>query len=258
MADRKISELTALTDLDGTEEFVVASAGTTKKISAEDLAGALGGGGVGGSPVDIPPETPDAFDDEFDDSASLSDWTVFGDAYTTEDINTTIPGRLYLFRSAGANSKNSGRYKAIPAFPSTFLVKQGAGAARENYHRGNSVVVLPTGTITDSSPCWEIGQTWADQHMVNWSRMSNLSSFATGGSVGWGQFRPAALYIRISFVNNRSLKAEWSMDGIAWLTILGPGYDPGWDMDKIGWTTTKESGGTYPVQTSIDYFRRIA
>lgn len=43
MADTKISELDAITTLDGTEEFVVADGGTTKKITAADVSTELGG-----------------------------------------------------------------------------------------------------------------------------------------------------------------------------------------------------------------------
>jgi hypothetical protein len=46
VADTKISDLDAITTLDGTEEFVVADGGTTKKIAASDLSTELGGGGA--------------------------------------------------------------------------------------------------------------------------------------------------------------------------------------------------------------------
>lgn len=44
MADTKISDLTAVTSLVGTDEFVLARSGATKKITATDLAGSLGSG----------------------------------------------------------------------------------------------------------------------------------------------------------------------------------------------------------------------
>lgn len=42
MADTKISELDAITTLDGTEEFVVADGGTTKKITSANVSAQLG------------------------------------------------------------------------------------------------------------------------------------------------------------------------------------------------------------------------
>jgi hypothetical protein len=43
MADTKISALSAVTDVQATDEFVLARAGTTKKIDASDLATGLSG-----------------------------------------------------------------------------------------------------------------------------------------------------------------------------------------------------------------------
>ncbi|MDF2751653.1 MAG: hypothetical protein K0S82_35 [Gaiellaceae bacterium] len=45
MADLKISELGAVTDVQDTDEFVLARAGTTKKIDGVDLRAEMGGGG---------------------------------------------------------------------------------------------------------------------------------------------------------------------------------------------------------------------
>jgi hypothetical protein len=46
MADTKISDLAAVTGLIGTDEFVLARSGDTKKIDATDLAASIGGGGL--------------------------------------------------------------------------------------------------------------------------------------------------------------------------------------------------------------------
>lgn len=45
MADQKISELTAVTTLNDTDEFVLARSGTTRKITKADLATEVGGTG---------------------------------------------------------------------------------------------------------------------------------------------------------------------------------------------------------------------
>jgi hypothetical protein len=47
MADSKISDLTAKTTLAGTEEFVIADSGASKKITASDLESAIGSGSGG-------------------------------------------------------------------------------------------------------------------------------------------------------------------------------------------------------------------
>jgi hypothetical protein len=44
VADSKISDLSAVTDVQATDEYVLARAGTSKKIDASDLAAGLGGG----------------------------------------------------------------------------------------------------------------------------------------------------------------------------------------------------------------------
>ena len=48
MADSKISALPAVTSLVGTDEFVIATSGASKKITAANLQTAIGGGGGGG------------------------------------------------------------------------------------------------------------------------------------------------------------------------------------------------------------------
>lgn len=237
--------------------------GTSGPPGLDGLDGAPGISTGGGwfSPVDAPPASPNAFDDEFTSSGSLSGWTAFGQTNTVTDINTTVPGRLYVHRNANiGGAKTGGYYKAIST-SGTYLVKCGATNARENYHRGNVVCILPTGAISDSSPVVQIGQFYVNGLDIVATRMSDLSTYATTvfdfGSAGTVGERPAALYVKLKFNSATSVDIDISHDGIAWMSGV-TAYNPGWNMDKIGWGVSEESGTTYPVTTSWDYFRKIA
>lgn len=229
-------------------------------LPIQDAAAAItiGAGGVSFySPLDEPPGTPDAFDDEFDDSTSLSDWTAFGTGtLATEDVDTTVPGRLYLAMTAGADSNPTGRYKAIST-TGTYLVKIGATSGRENYHRCGCVYILPAGAITGSSPCLILGWVYAGSLNVELDRHSALATYQDQPFQGgvWG--RLPALYARIAFASATSVTVDYSPDGIVWARAV-TAYNPGWNMDKIGYGVSKENGGSTGFEVTFDYFRKIA
>ena len=61
MADKKISQLTTLSELSGDEQFPVAKDGSNYKVSVEDLQKKISGGGGGGTPA-TPIQTKDIAD----------------------------------------------------------------------------------------------------------------------------------------------------------------------------------------------------
>lgn len=100
-ADLQISELDELTSLDGTEEFVVADSGTSKKITAENLGTAIGRAGYGtslpGSPADgeefilVDSTTDPSYQWRFRynaGSSSAYEWEFIGGAPVVKEVAT--------------------------------------------------------------------------------------------------------------------------------------------------------------------------
>lgn len=79
MADEKISGLSAITTLAGTEEFVVAASGATKKITAANLETQLGGGLFDAYAVIRDEKT-----------ANTAGGTATSGAWRTRDLNTEL------------------------------------------------------------------------------------------------------------------------------------------------------------------------
>jgi hypothetical protein len=247
-----IASLPEITSLDGTEEFPLnEGGGLTRKITAANMASYFGGDGY--SPADTPPGSPDTFDDEFTDSTSLSDWTAYGDALDIEDIDTTITGRLYAQRtySGSANAKVSGRYKAIST-SGTYDVAIGRAQGNGN-GRSGCVVILGTGTISDSSPVALFGwiQGSSTLQLVRHSALATWAENVTSLSIAYPK-----LYLRLKFNSATSVDLSYSLDGIVWHSFQSA-YNPGWNMDKIGWGISTE-GATISSFCTYDWFRKVA
>lgn len=107
MPDLKISQYSPITSLADTDELIVASSGTTKKVNGSNLKQTFG--------VDPVQETLGAPNTAFEfNTNSLSGLTALGAAPAVEDAHTTVPGHYYI-RDAGANWV--GRYvAATPPF----------------------------------------------------------------------------------------------------------------------------------------------
>ena len=78
MGNKKISELTPITSIDGSEEVPIRKAGTTNKITANDLLKPRVVTQVGGNVINIDPTTTDAFLMTLDENVTL-DYMVNGD-----------------------------------------------------------------------------------------------------------------------------------------------------------------------------------
>lgn len=220
------------------------------------LAGTGGGGGSGGWPpgsIHALPGSPNAFDAEFD-SSDLTAWTAYGTALDTEDADTTREHYLYIKRAAHT-ATISGRYKAV-TIPGTYVGHIGWSTGRANYHRAGGFAILPTGAITSTSPCVYVGWGFNGQPNIAIFRHSQLAVWQNDiVTINLGFYPPNA-YVRLTFASATSLKAEWSLDGYAWREFVS-GYNPGWNMDKIGWAMSSE-GGTVPLECSYDFIRRTA
>ena len=121
MADSKISDLTAVTSLVGTDEFVLARTGATKKVAAVDLFAAITGTTI----VTSLPGSPADGDEVYlklgsGDTAIL--WHMKYDSSITDSYKWRYLGGPPLFSyTATSENRNSGTYAVLSSLPSVTL-----------------------------------------------------------------------------------------------------------------------------------------
>jgi hypothetical protein len=199
--DTKISDLSAITTLDGTEEFVVADSGTTKKITAADLLTAMGGGGGDADPVFDTLGTPDtAF--EFDTS-SLTGLTGIGSP-DVEDADTTVPGAYFIRDDDNAWV---GRYvAATPPFTAVTKLLDKTYITTDGFKAGLFV--------SDSSPALSSD---ADVLLVGNATYGFWLEFAAASNVAsLALLVPMPVYLAIRVNSTTDIDYLFSFNGRVW------------------------------------------
>lgn len=233
--DTKISDLDAITTLTGTEEFVVADGGATHKITAADLAAALGGGETDWVQATL--GTPDtAF--EFDTS-SLTGLTALG-SIDDEDADTTVAGHYYI--RDDDNSGWVGRYLSVS--PACTIVTKLSD--REVHEADGTKFGLAIGNSTMGSAnmdCVLVGN-GSNQVWVELAQTSNIFS---------GQrFVQSPVYLGIRANSSSDVDYLVSLNGLIWRKVV--------DSRNPGIGTLAAAGivicpgGTY-IAAAYDYLR---
>ena len=211
MADSTISDLTAVTDLQATDDYVLMRSGVTKRITGEDLASeilALAPPASGtDDPIDRQFGTPTtAF--EFD--TSTSGLTTLGSPDTI-DSDTTVPGHLFLRDN---DTTTVGAYTTPPSYPFTAIARVKQNIHSTNAGAGVYIAEASPGVLEFigpfNSPTGGQG-TWLIAHI----RYSNPTTYGgVSSSYTVGQRDP--IYVAIRANSASDIDFLYSFDGHLW------------------------------------------
>ena len=211
---------------------------------------AASGGGSGDSfsyfDPDMPPTSPSAYDDEFDGTTLDAKWTTVNWASATvKDVNTTVPGSLYM-KAASIGATLVSVLQAIPT--GDFSIVTNVEAVHEGSpNSGAGLIISSTNTAGSGSQAvvmsFGYGTNEAYLGAYNWYGFNSVGSQL---SLSYNQ-KLKYLRIRRSGTN---YYFGWSQDGKNWADVpVTPGFTPSY----FGLAIYQASGSA--SNFSFDFFR---
>lgn len=206
--------------------------------------------------LDQAPASPNALDDEFNDAASLAaDWTAFGRAASTAEINATGKEgllHLYLANNTGG-AELCGYQKTMPtSYPYYITTSVVESTYTTNYCRGGGIVLLDSG-ITDAL---YVGLVWNGGKTLQVIVYAGLSGYSGQAYLVAMSQMPLRFRIKVNSATSFDLEvpeAPASVLGVAaWRAVLS-GSNPGFDIAKAGPGMSTE--GNASLHAVWDYFR---
>ena len=173
---------------------------------------------------DKPSVIDSGYDDDFSSSALAAAWTpVNQGTLTSYDVNTTVPGALYV------QANNMGRniaawMRPLPPGDFTLVTKVATSSALSGTTDNGLGLILSDGvTVGSGSQVVLSASQWSAQeesvYTIGWTGFNTI-----GGSTGY--ISRGTKYLRLRRAN-ATYYAGWSSDGKTWAeTILVPGITP--------------------------------
>lgn len=237
MADQKISQLTAVTTLNDTDEFVLArSGGLTRKITKANLATALGSE----DPVASVLGSPDTAH-EFTTS-SFTGLTAMGTP-DAEDAHTTIPSHYYLRDDGGSWV---GRYVSPPSTPYTAVAKL-------SDHSLDADFGITGMFIGESTPgVMDFVYIVAANRQIKTARWTNPSTYSADINAGAQLYEGVPLYFAIIVNSSSDVDFLASFGGRIWFKLTDA-RNPSITIGSVGVAMNANSAGV--MGTAFDYLR---